>query len=515
MPRVRRHPATSHTSDNPNRKVSAKHGSTMRSKSTIKRLNMYRQGAPVRNKQGQIVGGDLMSRTQTANKPMESMARIAPNRRWFGNTRVISQKELDDFRERMTETVSDPYTVLLRRKNLPLGLLLESGSGNGGKAIKGSLLELEADRELGAININKSDSFASVFGPKKTRKRPNVAASNLADLLTQIKKKSDKYDENKQNDTENVSIQQERQRIIAREEVFSKGQSKRIWQELYKVIDCSDVVIQVLDCRDPFGTRSTFLETHIKTNCPHKHLIFVLNKVDLVPNYLSKHYIKELSKDYPTLAFHASLTKPFGKGSLIQLLRQFSILHPEKKQISVGFVGFPNVGKSSIINAIKSKKVCKVAPIPGETKVWQYITLFKNVFLIDCPGIVYPDKKAKGDEEEEKFDGERKLRLEAELIIKGVVRAERLDNPEEYISYILDKVTIKNLIATYGVEEEDCVSSERFLRKLAIKRGRLLKGGEPDFRSVAQQVIYDLQRGKIAYYVVPKELQDKKKAINT
>ena len=99
-------------------------------------------------------------------------------------------------------------------------------------------------------------------------------------------------------------------------------------------------------------------------------------------------WIKILSKEFPTLAFHASINHSFGKGSLIQLLRQFSVLHSDKKQISVGFVGYPNVGKSSIINTLKKKKVCNVAPIPGETKVWQYITLMRRIYLIDCPGIV-------------------------------------------------------------------------------------------------------------------------------
>jgi len=57
-------------------------------------------------------------------------------------------------------------------------------------------------------------------------------------------------------------------------------------------------------------------------------------------------------------------------------------LHKDKKNISVGFVGYPNVGKSSVINALKRKTVCKVAPIPGETKVWQYISLTKRIYLI-------------------------------------------------------------------------------------------------------------------------------------
>ena len=64
-------------------------------------------------------------------------------------------------------------------------------------------------------------------------------------------------------------------------------------------------------------------------------------------------------------------------------------LASDKQAISVGFVGYPNVGKSSVINTLRTKKVCNVAPVPGETKVWQYITLTKRIFLIDCPGVVY------------------------------------------------------------------------------------------------------------------------------
>lgn len=85
--------------------------------------------------------------------------------------------------------------------------------------------------------------------------------------------------------------------------------------------------------------------------------------------FIKARYIQHLTPRYPTIAFHASPNHSFGKGSLIQLLRQFSQLHSDKKQISVGFVGYPNVGKSSVINTLKSGKVCTVAPVPGETKV--------------------------------------------------------------------------------------------------------------------------------------------------
>lgn len=70
--------------------------------------------------------------------------------------------------------------------------------------------------------------------------------------------------------------------VQAKDAIFDKGQSKRIWGELYKVLDSSDVVIQVLDARDPEGTRCRFIEQHIRKNSRHKHVLLLLNKCDLV-----------------------------------------------------------------------------------------------------------------------------------------------------------------------------------------------------------------------------------------
>ena len=61
---------------------------------------------------------------------------------------------------------------------------------------------------------------------------------------------------------------------MTRENIFGAGQSKRIWNELYKVIDSSDVIIQVLDVRDPLGTRCAMSENHINKEKAHKHLVF-------------------------------------------------------------------------------------------------------------------------------------------------------------------------------------------------------------------------------------------------
>lgn len=138
---------------------------------------------------------------------------------------------------------------------------------------------------------------------------------------------------------------------------------------MYKVVDSSDVIVQVIDVRDPIGTRCHHIEKQVKKQV-HKHMILVLNKCDLVPTWVTTRWVKYLSASYPTLAFKASVTNPFGKSALISILRQFDKLHREKKNISIGFIGYPNVGKSSVINTLRKKAVCKVAPIPGETKVW-------------------------------------------------------------------------------------------------------------------------------------------------
>ena len=195
--------------------------------------------------------------------------------------------------------------------------------------------------------------------------------------------------------------------------------------------------------------------------------------------------MRHLSKDYATLAFHASITNSFGKGSLIQLLRQFSSLHSDRKQISVGFIGYPNTGKSSIINTLRKKKVCTVAPIPGETKIWQYITLMKRIYLIDCPGVVPPSSSD----------------TPQDILLRGVVRVENVENPEQYIPAVLEKTKPKHIERTYALK--GYTNHIEFLEILARKAGRLLHGGEPDVDGVAKMVLNDFLRGKIPWFTPP------------
>lgn len=464
---------SSNSCDNPSRKTGGKGG--MRSKATIQRLNMYKNGNPIRNKEGKIVGGTLMMADRAGDAPIGKFARIQPDRRWFGNTRMISADDLDKFRSEMKTRMADPYSVILRQKKIPIALLKES-----------------ADTK--PMNLTETESFESVFGSKNTRKRPKLSQS-LSDMSAFLAASAEKYNSyNKEDDIAGNIDLHDGSSMDQKDDLFSKGQSKRIWGELYKVLDCSDVVLQILDARNVPGTRCLHVEKYLQQHARHKQLVIVINKCDLVPSWVTRKWVKILSEQFPTVAFHASVTNSFGKGSLISLLRQFGKLHADKRNISVGVIGYPNCGKSSVINTLMGKKCCKAAPVPGETKVWQYVTLMKRIFLIDSPGVVYDI----GDSE-------------VDTVLKGVVRAERLQTPSDFIQDILDRVKPEYIRKQYNIESwTDAVD---FLNQLCARTGKLLKKGEPDYHSVSINMINDWQRGKLPHFVAPPRSNEDKDTI--
>ncbi|XP_068660085.1 nuclear/nucleolar GTPase 2 [Aristolochia californica] len=431
--------------------------SNKRNASTVRRLHMY-NSRPKRDRKGKILKHELQSKELPST-------RIQPDRRWFGNTRVVGQKELELFREELQSRMSNNYNVILKERKLPMSLLNDHQ-----KQARAHLLDTEP--------------FESAFGPKNKRKRPKLLACDYESLLKKADSSHDVFEQKLAAKPAGEETEEDGLRDLVRHTMFEKGQSKRIWGELYKVVDSSDVVVQVLDARDPQGTRCYHLEKHLKEHCKHKHMIFLLNKCDLVPAWATKGWLRVLSREYPTLAFHASVNKSFGKGSLLSVLRQFARLKNDKQAISVGFVGYPNVGKSSVINTLRTKNVCKVAPIPGETKVWQYITLTKRIFLIDCPGVVYHNSDS-----------------ETDVVLKGVVRITNLEDASEHIGEVLKRVKKQHLQRAYKIQ--DWSDDNDFLVQLCKLSGKLLKGGEPDLMTAAKMVLHDWQRGRIPFFVAP------------
>jgi nuclear GTP-binding protein len=167
-----------------------------------------------------------LSKDRAGNQEITAeTGRTRPDRRWFGNTRVIGQKELDSFREAMSERLRDPYAFVLRAKSLPMGLLTDTAVAR-------------------RTHLLSTESFSTTFGPKSQRKRVKLASTDTSALALAADTSLCEYDLPTHVDKDRSDLG-EVERPSARHSIFDKGQSKRIWAELYKVLDCSDVVVQV------------------------------------------------------------------------------------------------------------------------------------------------------------------------------------------------------------------------------------------------------------------------------
>jgi nuclear GTP-binding protein len=261
---------------------------------------MYKEGKPQRNASGKI--------TKSASYQSRDLpkARVEPNRKWFNNTRVISQDALSSFRAAVAERAADPYQVLLKTNKLPMSLIRDNENMKNGVKQHQAKIAVE------------SAPFGETFGPRSQRKRVKLAIGSLEDMADETVKMHDTYvdrlEEKQLLSGQAAAVgeesEPEAELTTAREPIFSKGQSKRIWNELYKVIDSSDVVIHVLDARDPEGTRCRSVEKYIQEEAPHKHLVFVLNKCDLVPTSVA---VSDLLSSIQHFLFpiHRSVKAPF------------------------------------------------------------------------------------------------------------------------------------------------------------------------------------------------------------
>ncbi|THH09505.1 hypothetical protein EW145_g1975 [Phellinidium pouzarii] len=271
-----------------------------------------------------------------------------------------------------------------------------------------------------------------------------------------------------------------------------KAQLRRQYiRTLHKVIEESDIVVLVLDARDPEGCRSRLVEEEVRRREHEgKRLVFVLNKIDLVPRANAEAWLRYLRHTTPTLPFRSSTqhqrTNLASKTSpaLLNLLKGYK-RSAKAGSIAVGVVGYPNVGKSSLINTLKRAKVCAVAAEAGHTKEMQAVQVERGVRVLDSPGVVFDD-----DEQES-----------SNILLRNVVRVEDMTDPIAVVEQILNKTEAAKLQNIYNLPEFSSILD--FLTKLALTSGRLHKGGTPDVLGAARQVIQDWNAQRIPYFSVP------------
>ena len=234
------------------------------------------------------------------------------------------------------------------------------------------------------------------------------------------------------------------------------------------IINNSDVILEIVDARMPKDTRVYELEKIIEKK--RKSLILVLNKADLVPEDFAEVVKEEFSKEFPTVYISAKTRK--GSRTLRNLIKEYS---PEKEKVYVGLIGYPNTGKSSIINVLVGRHKAGTSPIPGFTKGIQLIKLSKKHYLIDTPGIVIPKYKNL-------------------LVILGAIRPEKIENPEKSLKYLLERLPKKFLEETYKIKFDD-------LNDFLLKMKEKFNIKEKDWkRKVAIKILNDWIKGKIKGY---------------
>ena len=248
------------------------------------------------------------------------------------------------------------------------------------------------------------------------------------------------------------------------------------WGILWKMVDMADVVVQVVDARFPSICRSNRLEDKVR-EMENKNLLVVLNKTDLISREKLNQWIKWFAESEGLKAVGVSAKERLGTSRIRQEILKLT----NKDEATVAIVGFPNTGKSSLINVLKGRKSAPTAPVAGHTKTYQKVKVSRRLMMYDTPGVI-PIQLPKKHQ-----------------YLLGIMSLTKIKDPmgvaydlyEQYEDLAPGKIR-----EFYNI---DTVIYD-FLDDLAIAKNRLQKGGKPDKRTSALLFLNDHLKNAIPIF---------------
>lgn len=308
-----------------------------------------------------------------------------------------------------------------------------------------------------------------------------------------------------------------------------------VWRQLWRVVERSDLIVQIVDARNPLLFRSPDLENYVTELNPLKKNLLLVNKADL----LTPSQRKAWANYFIAKGINYSFFSAYEANQLLEKQENGEEIPEEEEEsqevtdedirilkieeleelflkespepltippngsgpiLQIGLVGYPNVGKSSTINALIGSKKVSVSSTPGKTKHFQTIHLSDQVLLCDCPGLVFPNFAF----------------TNGELVCSGILPIDQLREVTGPTQLVAQRIPKYFLEAVYGIaipikSKEDGGSgvptSQELLTAYARARGYMTQGfGSADEPRAARYILKDYVNGKLLYVHPPPRL---------
>lgn len=323
-----------------------------------------------------------------------------------------------------------------------------------------------------------------------------------------------------------------------------------VWKQLWRVVERSDLVVQIVDARDPLLFRSVDLERYVKELDERKANLLLVNKADLLTRKQRIIWAKYFISKGISFTFYSALMAnqllelenedtELDKDEIVtiddeitedediddEIKEKIAILSIDQLEglflskapaepltesvqgkgpiLQIGLVGYPNVGKSSTINSLVGSKKVSVSATPGKTKHFQTIMLSDSVMLCDCPGLVFPNFAYN----------------KGELVCNGVLPIDQLRDFVGPSNLVAQRVPKYYLEAVYGIHIQTRTKDEggdgitptgqELLVSYARARGYMTQGfGSADESRASRYILKDYVNGKLLYINPPPHIED-------